>query len=145
MPLTSGSAIGHSTNLIGRDSNIIVIRGVNESVRPVYRQMVQAATEFFPESGIVEDEGAAEAVEPPAVSRPGSRMSTEKDTQRRHPLQRVESTISSILGANNGDRPGGFVLVIDGGALGYVRVLTISPSLIGLAEIPESGSRRRPQ
>ena len=107
--------------------------------------MVQAATEFFPESGIVEDEGAAEAVEPPAVSRPGSRMSTEKDTQRRHPLQRVESTISSILGANNGDRPGGFVLVIDGGALGYVRILTIFSSLIGLAEIPESGSRRRPQ
>ena len=126
--MTSGSAIGHSTNLIGRDSNIIVIRGVNESVRPVYQQMVQAATEFFPESGIVEDEGAAEAVEPPAVSRPGSRMSTEKDTQRRHPLQRVESTISSILGANNGDRPGGFVLVIDGGALGHVRVLKIFPS-----------------
>jgi phospholipid-translocating ATPase len=120
--LTSGSAIGHSTNLIGRDSNIIVIRGVNESVRPVYRQMVQAATEFFPESGIVEDKGA---VESPAVSRPGSRMSTEKDTQRRHPLQRVESTISSILGANNGDRPGGFVLVIDGGALGHVRILKI--------------------
>ena len=87
--------------------------------------MVQAAMEFFPESGIVEDEGA---VEPPTVSRPASRISTEKDTQRRHPLERVESTISSILGANNGDRPGGFVLVIDGGALGHVRVLKIFPS-----------------
>lgn len=117
--MTPDSAIGHSTNLIGRDSNIIVIRGVNESVKPVYRQMVQAATEFFPESAIVADEGA---VDPPAVSRPGSRMSTEKDTQRRHSLQRVESTISSIVGANNGDRPGGFVLVIDGAALGHVRV-----------------------
>ncbi|KAF8350409.1 phospholipid-translocating ATPase [Amanita rubescens] len=80
-------AIGHSTNLIGRDSNIIVIRGANESIRPVYQQMMSAAKEFFPES---------------------------------------ESTASSIVGANNGDRPGGFVLVIDGGALG--RVLSDSRS-----------------
>ena len=117
--------------MIGRDSNIIVIRGINESVRPVYQQMVRAAREFFSESGIVEDEGAA--VEPPAMPRPSSRMSGEKDPQRRYSLQRVESTIS-IVGANNGDRPGGFVLVIDGGAVGQVCVLNFLV-LIGLAKI----------
>ena len=120
-------AIGHSTNLIGRDSNIIVIRGVNESVRPVYQQMMRAAREFFPESGILEEEGD---VDPAAVARPSSRMSTEKE--RRYSLHRVESTASSIVGANNGDRPGGFVLVVDGGALGRVRV--IFQLLIRLAE-----------
>lgn len=33
------------------------------------------------------------------------------------PLRRTETGISSIVGENNGDRPGGFVLVIDGTAL----------------------------
>jgi len=33
------------------------------------------------------------------------------------PLRRVETGISSIVGPDNGDRPGGFVLVIDGAGL----------------------------
>jgi len=33
-------------------------------------------------------------------------------------LRRTETGISDIVGPNNGERPGGFVLVIDGTALG---------------------------
>ncbi|KAK2466652.1 hypothetical protein APHAL10511_000910 [Amanita phalloides] len=114
--LETAIAIGHSTNLIGRDSNIIVIRGVNDNVRPVYQQMVRAAEEFFPESGMLEDEHIAGLA---VMARSSSRASSEKDRERRYSLQRIESSMSSIVGANNGDRPGGFVLVIDGGGLGH--------------------------
>ena len=36
------------------------------------------------------------------------------------PLHRTQTGISSIVGSNNGERPGGFVLVIDGAALDIV-------------------------
>ncbi|KAJ2929330.1 hypothetical protein H1R20_g7765, partial [Candolleomyces eurysporus] len=54
--LETAIAIGHSTNLIGRDSNIIVIRGGNEG-RPVYDQIMHSVEEFFPESGIIDERG----------------------------------------------------------------------------------------
>ncbi|KAG7448365.1 phospholipid-translocating P-type ATPase [Guyanagaster necrorhizus] len=107
--LETAIAIGHSTNLIGRESNIIVIRGGNHHSRPVYQQMVHAVEEFFPESGIL-DEGESFVKEQQLAS-----VSSRDDNA----LRRVETGISSIVGANNGDRPGGFVLVIDGTALDY--------------------------
>jgi len=97
-------AIGHSTNLIGKDSNMIVIRGGNESYRPVYRQMIQAVEDFFPESDILNGR---------------DHISSPPDGQE-HTLQRFDTGVTSIVGSNNGDRPGGFVLVIEGTALGYV-------------------------
>src|ERR1700749_318970 len=39
-------AIGYSTNLIDRDSNLIVVRGGKHSARS---QLAKAATQFFPE------------------------------------------------------------------------------------------------
>ncbi|TFK36361.1 hypothetical protein BDQ12DRAFT_686784 [Crucibulum laeve] len=105
--LETAIAIGHSTNLIGRDSNIIVIRGGNpETARPVYQQLMNAVEEFFPESTILKDEGHVRN-SAPLTSPYGS-----GDV-----LRRTDTGISSIVGSNNGDRPGGFVLVIDGGAL----------------------------
>jgi phospholipid-translocating ATPase len=104
----SHPAIGHSTNLIGRESNIIVIRGGNEHGRDVYQQMLRAIEEFFPES---EPQNAGGGVDP----------QTPVDEQApSYPLQRIDTGISSIVGPNNGERPGGFVLVIDGTALGHV-------------------------
>ncbi|PFH51681.1 hypothetical protein AMATHDRAFT_141942 [Amanita thiersii Skay4041] len=108
--LETAIAIGYSTNLIGRDSNIIVIRGGCE--KPVYQQMVNAVEEFFPERDILNEDGI---VNDATIMRSGSRMSSERE--REYPLQRVNTGISSIVGPNNGDRPGGFVLVIDGVAL----------------------------
>jgi len=122
-----GTAIGHSTNLIGPDSNIIVIRG-NRSGREVYHQILHAVEEFFPDSGILDDEGnptdpTADALEtgrsrvPPNIA---SKMKERQDLQPNPgggPLRRTDTGISSIVGSNNGDRPGGFVLVVDGNAL----------------------------
>ncbi|KAF8630439.1 hypothetical protein AX17_005416 [Amanita inopinata Kibby_2008] len=110
--LETAIAIGHSTNLIGRDSNIIVIRGGNEKGRPVFQQMIQAVEEFFPDTGILNEDGV---VMHASMSAPASRISS--DRERGYPLQRIETSVSSIVGPNNGERPGGFVLVIDGTAL----------------------------
>ncbi|KAF9469392.1 hypothetical protein BDZ94DRAFT_1244343 [Collybia nuda] len=106
--LETAIAIGHSTNLIGRESNIIVIRGGNQHGRPVYQQMVHAVEEFFPESSILDNTPAMDDTAIPTSN---------SDDPPEYPLQRIDTGISSIVGSNNGDRPGGFVLVIDGAAL----------------------------
>ncbi|PPQ86909.1 hypothetical protein CVT25_009795 [Psilocybe cyanescens] len=119
--LETAIAIGHSTNLIGRDSNIIVIRG-NRSGRAVYDQILQAAQEFFPESGILDDEGnptspgEAEAGVLGGGKRPNT-LEQQSPYPPGGPLRRMDTGISSIVGSNNGEKPGGFVLVIDGSAL----------------------------
>jgi hypothetical protein len=100
-----GSAIGHSTNLIGRDSNIIVIRGGS---RPVYQQMTNAIDEFFPGHNLPDQDQH--------VPSPHRRSSSERG-HGTPDLHRVDTGVSDIVGVNNGDRPGGFVLVIDGSAL----------------------------
>ncbi|KAJ7080403.1 hypothetical protein B0H15DRAFT_1025227 [Mycena belliarum] len=106
--LETAIAIGHSTNLIGKESNIIILRGGDEGSRPVHEQMMRAIEEFFPES----EDAAAVPAHP--------RFSSSSSTQDRPvPLRRLSTGISSIVGANNGERPGGFVLVIDGTALGH--------------------------
>ncbi|KAK0212024.1 phospholipid-translocating ATPase [Armillaria fumosa] len=107
--LETAVAIGHSTNLIGRDSNMIVIRGGNASSRPVYQQMLHAVEKFFPESGILDKDDRF------VKERKFAPISSRDDNA----LQRIETGISSIVGPNNGDRLGGFVLVIDGTALDY--------------------------
>lgn len=85
-----------------------MVRG-NQSGRPVYDQLVHAVEEFFPDSGILD----------------GERPSTTDSTYGHHPtngghLHRTQTGMSSIVGPNNGERPGGFVLVIDGTALDIV-------------------------
>ncbi|KAI0823535.1 phospholipid-translocating P-type ATPase [Trametes gibbosa] len=104
--LETAIAIGHSTNLIGREDNIVIIRGGGEGATPVYMQMLNAVEEFFPESGILEEDGVGlddDTVQPQQT--------------RGYPLHRVNTGASSLVGHNNGERPGGFVLVIDGAAL----------------------------
>ena len=102
-------AIGHSTNLITSDSNIIVIRGGGIEGRSVYQQMLRAMEDFFPESDI-----PVQAVD-----------DTSPSEDQDNALRRVDTGITSIVGSNNGDRPGGFVLVIDGTALGHVSHLQL--------------------
>ena len=110
--LTRPAAIGHSTNLIHRDDNMIIIRGGGEGATPVYMQMLNAVEEFFPESGILMEEGVG-------------LNEDEQEQLSGYALRRVNTGVSSLVGHNNGERPGGFVLVIDGGALGFVRVLRL--------------------
>lgn len=97
------TAIGRSTNLISHNSNIIIIRGGR---RPVYQQMIAAVQQFFPESEA--DDGKENIPRSPLRSPHGD---------ERHGLYRVNTGVSSIVGAENGERSGGFVLVVDGAAL----------------------------
>ena len=119
-------AIGHSTNLIGRESNIIIIRGRGDQGRSIYAQMLHAVEEYFPRSGLLDD---------PLVitDELEGGTSSRRNSQQMYPLQRVNTGVSSIVGSDNGHKPGGFVLVIDGLALTDVRALSIHyhlPTLI---------------
>jgi phospholipid-translocating ATPase len=104
-------AIGHTTNLIARDSNIIIIRGSGDEGRSIYNQMLRAAEEYFPMSGITDD---------PLVNADALGMYDAHQGQI-YPLQRVMTGATSLVGTDNGRRPGGYVLVIDGLALTEVR------------------------
>jgi len=75
--------------------------------------MLTAMEDYFPESGFLQEDGITAEV--PS----GGSSSTE--VSQPYPVRRVNTGLSSIVGANNGDRPGGFVLVIDGNALEHVR------------------------
>ncbi|KAJ7264906.1 phospholipid-translocating ATPase [Mycena haematopus] len=120
--LETAIAIGHSTNLIGKESNIIVIRGGDEGSRSVHDQMVGAIEQFFPESGILDDEGVVMPALPRASSSSGQ--------ERPHPLRRLNTGLSSIVSRTNGEKPGGFVLVIDGAALSFALVDEPSKDLL---------------
>ncbi|EGO21270.1 hypothetical protein SERLADRAFT_351381 [Serpula lacrymans var. lacrymans S7.9] len=109
--LETAIAIGHSTNLIAPDANVIVIRGTGEDGgRPVYQQLISAVEDFFPSSGILDEAGI--------VTPTTSKKSPSLDYTGPYPLQRMDTGVTSIVGANNGEKSGGFVLVIDGAALG---------------------------
>ena len=83
------------------------VGGGGEGAVPVYAQLLKAGEDFFPESGILQDDGV---------------QLDEQQQTGGYPLQRVNSGVSSLVGHNNGERPGGFVLVIDGAALTHVRI-----------------------
>ncbi|KAJ7507724.1 phospholipid-translocating ATPase [Mycena galericulata] len=102
--LETAIAIGKSTNMITPDSNIIIIRGGNERGRTIQQQMLFAIEKYFPEND------TSDMVEL-------TRQTTSGQSDRYFPLERIETGVSSIVGAHNGERPGGFVLVIDGTAL----------------------------
>ena len=74
--------------------------------------MVNAMQEFFPE----EAEAQGITLDADKQNPPGSDDS--------FPLRRVNTGVTSIVGSDNGERPGGFVLVIDGLALNHVSVST---------------------
>jgi phospholipid-translocating ATPase len=96
------AAIGHSTNLIGRDSNVIVIRG--GASRAVSEQMIKAFENYFPEHDL------------PVMEAP-PRTSVSSDHSGRPELTRGETTEGSIFESYDTDKPGGFILVVDGRGL----------------------------
>ena len=69
--------------------------------------MMNAMQEFFPEEA--EAQGITQDAENGNENPPGS--------DDPYPLKRVNTGVTSIVGPDNGERPGGFVLVIDGLAL----------------------------
>ncbi|PBK93272.1 phospholipid-translocating P-type ATPase [Armillaria gallica] len=95
--LETAIAIGRSTNLVAVDSNIIIVRG--GGAKPVEEQMMNAMKRFFPE---VTD--MTPQVDP--IPRESKSFQLDRDERR-----------NSIVGEDNGELPGGFVLVVDGAAL----------------------------
>jgi len=102
-------AIGYSTNLVAKDSNLIVVRGGDDGQPSAGDQMLEAVEQFFPESNIVETV-RAKGFERPSPEKLGERPD----------MTRNRTGLSEFIGNNNGDRPGGYILVIDGNALGHV-------------------------
>ena len=98
--------------MITPESNIIVVRGGNHG-KPVHNQILKAIEDFFPDTDVLDSERQASY---------DATSDGIDDEQRQYnegggPLRRVDTGISSIVGPDNGDRPGGFVLVIDGAGL----------------------------
>ena len=104
------SAIGLSTNLIGREANIIIIRGGGEGAS-IYAQMLSAVAEYFP------DDNIANNLEVSVTAGAQDEESTTPRGPQTYPLRRVNTGVTSLVGSTNGQRPGGYILVIDGLAL----------------------------
>ena len=124
-------AIGRSTNMVNPESNIIIIRG--SSSRAVYDQLVNSFEQFFPD---VEMEEFGEMKSRPSFA---SRRDLERPPQ---PLRRANTGLESIVGPENGDRPGGFVLVVDGSALKEVCRFSLVTSFTHLP-FPRPSQRTR--
>ncbi|WWD21912.1 hypothetical protein CI109_106400 [Kwoniella shandongensis] len=99
--LETAVAIGYTTNLLTKDTNLIVVREGNHSIEDQLRDALEG---FFGD-----DEGVGRT-----ISRITSRMSGEAPR-----LARVNTGVQSLVGRDNGTRPGGFSLVIDGHALAH--------------------------
>lgn len=125
--LETAIAIGYSTNLLANDSNLIIVRGgAYGTPNSAYDQMRSAIEQFFgPE--IVQDVN----YHPPDLERPAARRSLSGGRPSFHrnrssnaqpkPLTRTVSGLSDLVGDDNGQRPGGYSLVIEGSALTHVR------------------------
>lgn len=116
--LETAIAIGYSTNLLSRDSNLVIIRGgAYGTPNSAYDQMRSAIIEFFGNE-VVEDVN----YHPPELERTTSRPSLFSRPSHigRRPsfnLRRTVSGVSDLVGEGNGERSGGFSLVIEGAAL----------------------------
>lgn len=102
--LETAVAIGYSTMLLSQDMNLVIIRGgAYGTTGSAYEQLERAIERFF---------GGREALtdvkhEPPPAP------DTQGVSRTSHGSQ------LSLVGEHNGERPGGYALVIDGHALGY--------------------------
>ncbi|WWC67489.1 uncharacterized protein I206_101397 [Kwoniella pini CBS 10737] len=99
--LETAVAIGYTTNLLTQDSNLIVVREGRHSIQDQIREALDG---FF---------GGND------VTRTISRASTSRPSHEAPHLARVNTGVRSLVGHDNGTRPGGFSLVIDGHALAH--------------------------
>lgn len=132
--LETAIAIGYSTQLLAQDMNLIVVRG-GEYGEPnsAYDQLRKAVERFF---------GGREALaqmkhQPPdgAFERRNSSrfsLSSRPSFQRQASHTRSRSSISntSLVGKDNGQRTGGYALVIDGNALSHALCEDFSKDLL---------------
>lgn len=95
--LETAVAIGYTTNLLTPDTNLIIVRPGNHTI---YEQLRDSLEGFFGDDSLRRSTSLAAM-----------------DTRRSSQLHRVNTGVRSLVGDDNGKRPGGFSLVIDGDAL----------------------------
>ncbi|WVR04281.1 hypothetical protein IAU60_001281 [Kwoniella sp. DSM 27419] len=99
--LETAVAIGYTTNLLTPQTNLIVIREGRHSIQDQIRDALEG---FFSDDRTLNQ----------TLSRMSSRRSVEAPN-----LTRVNTGVQSLVGRDNGTRPGGFSLVIEGHALAH--------------------------
>lgn len=92
--LETAVAIGYTTNLLTNDTNLIIIREGQYSVADQIREALET---FFDEETL-------------------SRQASHSSLRRPRPA-RLNTGVTSLVGRDNGTRPGGYSLVIEGHAL----------------------------
>ncbi|PWN45004.1 phospholipid-translocating P-type ATPase [Ceraceosorus guamensis] len=127
--LETAIAIGYSTMLLSKDMNLIVVRG-GEYGQPnsAYDQMRRAIERFF---------GGKEALQsmttrPPGEEEEGASQHSRRSSRISNARPSFQSRRSqvSLVGEDNGQRQGGFALVIDGAALGHALSEEFSKELL---------------
>ena len=125
--LETAIAIGYSTMLLTRDMNLIVVRG-GEYGQPnsAYEQLKKAVIRFF---------GGRETLyqmdhQPPDVERPQNPRRSSSRFRPSMNARRSSVSHASLVGEDNGQRDGGFALVIDGTALGHALSEEFSKDLL---------------
>ncbi|KAK4698681.1 phospholipid-translocating ATPase, partial [Phenoliferia sp. Uapishka_3] len=113
--LETAIAIGKTCNLLSRDMNLIIIKGgAHGEPNSAYSQMKSAIERFMDVGDLVSQmENQPPEYQPAEPRRSGSSF-------RRPNMNRTTtgvSGMSDIVGADNGQRTGGYGLVIDGGSL----------------------------
>lgn len=137
--LETAIAIGMSSNLLAKDMNLIIIRGGEYgSHNSAYDQLRKALINYF--DGREEVDNAIE--QPPGLERTHShhgrpslmlrRSTSRRRSQRSMPGRRdsIASGLSEFIDEDNGSKPGGFGLVIDGGSLQHALAEDYSKELL---------------
>ncbi|GAA5877380.1 hypothetical protein JCM3774_003580 [Rhodotorula dairenensis] len=118
--LETAIAIAKTCNLLSRDMNVIVIKGgAYGEPKSAYSQLKTAIVRFF------DGEGLAEQLEHQPPDDGESSTLSRRSSIARRSFQALRRTIShvsgvsDIVGEDNGQRSGGYGLVIDGASLSH--------------------------
>ncbi|PLW09182.1 hypothetical protein PCASD_21506 [Puccinia coronata f. sp. avenae] len=113
--LETAVAIARTCHLIGPDMNLIVIRGGEYGTRAsAYQQIRKSLIDFFDGQGLVDQLKEL----PPGYSPPEEVVTSPTLTTRSPPMS-TRDDLASIVGEDNGQRAGGYGLVIDGSSLNH--------------------------
>ena len=110
---------------IASEANLIVVRGERGGLS-VFDLLYNAAEEYFPEARILKKEALDIGEKHGKVKLTRRSMSDSVRNRGGERLHRVNTDVSSTVGSQNGERAGGFVLVIEGTALQHVSI-TLKP------------------